>query len=740
MRIRYFSICLLAVLLPLATPGRAAICEAPACTKIINNGADSSKRVMVVMGDGYTSSEQSDYNAQVNSMVTAGMFGNDFFADHQNAFNVYRLNLVSAQSGISQREYDLNGTPDEGGDDTVVNTTYKNTALKYIYSGVWAQCWLEHRISGGNNLTNAAKNAALAASGLSHAQYVVVILNHSGFGGCNRGPRDIVQTKAVSWQVLAHEAGHGIGGLRDEYSISGNYSGSAVNNRNCSTVLNKNQIFWNRFVDSATAFPTSFDSATMDPNRTVGAFPGCSTKTSGIYRPVHNCRMKGNTPNFGPVCQTLMRKDLYATLDHDFENVYAGDFNGDGRDDVLVHNGNDLAIYRSSGGAKHELEQVWTGNNIVRTSSGGMGWNLSAGDKFFIADFDGDGNDDAYVYNPKSWTKRWVGMLRSNGTGLETSARYHTTLSGYGYIGQKDQFIVADFNADGKDDLFLFSASSWSKPYLGLLRSTGTGLVGAKRYDDAIPGWQMKAGDQYHVGDFNADGKDDLFVFNGSDWGPKYLGMLSAGPNTLSRTKLYVDKLASGWNMAAGDVHLVGDINGDGRDELYVFNGSNWSKAYLELTRSSGSSLDYVKRYDNDASTEWAPNIPGWSLSKGDRLQISDANNDGRSDLFVFNPRVNWSKDYLGTLMSSGSALAGSWSADWVSGIAGAGAWNLDKVDSIIPLSFDGQSGKSDMIIHNKEWLGMIRRVSSGFQMERHYHRWIYSPLHDHKPWQINMP
>ncbi len=46
---------------------------------------------------------------------TARPLGNDFFADLQNAFNVYRVNLVSAHSGISQREYGQNGTPNDRG-------------------------------------------------------------------------------------------------------------------------------------------------------------------------------------------------------------------------------------------------------------------------------------------------------------------------------------------------------------------------------------------------------------------------------------------------------------------------------------------------------------------------------------------------------------------------------------------------------------------------------------------------
>jgi hypothetical protein len=34
----------------------------------------------------------------------------------------------------------------------------------------------------------------------------------------------------------------------------------------------------------------------------------------------------------------------------------------------------------------------------------------------------------------------------------------------------------------------------------------------------------------------------------------------------------------------------------------------------------------------------------------------------------------------------------------------------------------------------------MIRRSASGFWLDRIYYHWIYSPLHDSKPWSDTMP
>jgi hypothetical protein len=267
-------------------------------------------------------------------------------------------------------------------------------------------------------------------------------------------------------------------------------------------------------------------------------------------------------------------------------------------------------------------------------------WTLSAGDKFYVGDFDGDGKEDVYVVNTTSWGTRYVGLVCSNGTGIETVIHYAGTLPGYGLIGSADEFFVADFNGDDKKDLYLFSGSSWSTKYMGLLKSTGTSLTTVVRYDAKIPGWEIGANDKYYVADSDGDHRDDLYVFNGTNWGSfTYLGMLKSSGTALNDIKLYT--LASGWKMGANDQHFVGDIDGDGKTDLYIFNGTDWCCAYLEMTKSTGTALNFVKRYNDDPATAWATYVPGWTMEKGDKFYAADANKDGKADLFVFNPKIN---------------------------------------------------------------------------------------------------
>lgn len=269
--------------------------SAQTVTKIVDNGADGNKLVFAILGDGYGAADQSKYVNDIFRLVLNGILGHDFYRDNQRAFNVYRVDLISRESGIS--------TPG----------TTKDTALKMVYSGDWNSCWMEESAD-----TDSLINQALGS--VPKYDYVLVMLNEKGWGGCRRGSRLYVTSGdnqgADYWAVVAHEYGHGIGSLFDEYFNPGNYAGPTINTQNCSTVLNRTAVIWRGLILSGTSVPTTFSTG-MDSNQTVGMFQGCSYKATGIYRPVENCRMRSNIPLFCPVCLGLMNRAVSRYLRDD---------------------------------------------------------------------------------------------------------------------------------------------------------------------------------------------------------------------------------------------------------------------------------------------------------------------------------------------------------------------------------------------------------------------------------------
>ena len=100
-----------------------------------------------MLGDGFADgADQTTYNNKVNDLLFNGLFKNDYYFEDIQAFNVYRVNLISVDSGVGTKTYN-NGT--------LLNTVTKNTALGYYYSGSWSHCWLE----GGPNTGTLVNNA-----------------------------------------------------------------------------------------------------------------------------------------------------------------------------------------------------------------------------------------------------------------------------------------------------------------------------------------------------------------------------------------------------------------------------------------------------------------------------------------------------------------------------------------------------------------------------------------------------
>jgi hypothetical protein len=674
-------------------------------TQILSAGSTGAKLNIAVLGDGFAAADQNLYNQKVQQLLIDGVFGHDYFYEDKQAFNIFRVNLISTQSGVSTRVYNEQGTPDDASDDTITSTTLRNTALKYIYSGSWAHCWLE-----GTATTGALVNAALN-TWVPDYDLVVVILNNPGFGGCGGGGFQVI-SMGVGWEVLAHEFGHGTGGLADEYCKSNVYTGGEPGVVNLTINTNRNTLKWKRYVNPATPIPTGTGNcagytagakpAGWSDTHNVGLFEGGGTNRTGIYRPVINCRMRGNSPEFCPVCYTEMKTKMHGYTGRNFLKSYAGDFNGDGKSDLLVHNDNSIMIYRSNG---TQLDVVFSATGMVPGS-----WQFKPNDKFYIGDFNGDGKDEVAIFNGSDWVMEYLGLLADDGNnGLKLIARYDNSMPNWDFK-KDDQFFVADFNGDGKKDLIVFNGTNWVMPYLGMLQSSGTGFNLVKRYDGNFAGWQMTKGDKFYVGDFNGDGKEDIYVFNGDNWAIPYLAMHRSNGNSFTMVKRY-DANLPGWQMTKGDKFYVGDFNGDGKKDIYIFNGTNWVMAYLGMLSSGGAALNMIRRYDGNA--------PGWQMRKNDQHFVGNINGDTKDDLFVYNYQ-DWSKEYLGTMISNGNALACSWKEDWV------GEWNLGAVDRFIPCNFEGVAGKRDLFVHNQNWFGMIK-ATPVLSLQKLYYKWIHN-------------
>src|SRR6266571_8303332 len=106
-------------------------------TQILKSGPPGTKVNIAVLGDGFAAGDQTIYNNKVDDLLINGVFKHDYYFEDVSGFNVFRVNLISVDSGVSTKTYDEHGTPADPSDDTVTSQTTRNTALGYIFSGSW---------------------------------------------------------------------------------------------------------------------------------------------------------------------------------------------------------------------------------------------------------------------------------------------------------------------------------------------------------------------------------------------------------------------------------------------------------------------------------------------------------------------------------------------------------------------------------------------------------------------------
>jgi hypothetical protein len=509
-----------------------------------------------------------------------------------------------------------------------------------------------------------------------------------------------------------------IGNLGDEYSGAGNYTGSDPSAVNLTTNTDRTTLKWKQFVDPATAVPTPAGFG-GDHVQDAGVFAGATingTKYgSGLFRPsVHSRMNTDSTDEFDPIGYDQMRTVAGQRQDHRYRHVYRGRFSGRAGDDVVLHQGDSLSLFI---GQSDTIAPVW-----VRATPDPVWDAFRPGDRFLVGDFDGDGKQDLFVYNLTDWNKPYFGMLRSTGSGFECVRRFDGDLPGWDSMQPHDRFYVADVDGDGKDDIIVFNGEDFNVAYLLILRSTGDDLQFVRRYDDTLPGWDsMRRGDNFIVADFDGDHRADLYVTNLTDWPVGYLLMLRSNGQDFDPVVRFDQSLPSWDDMKPGDQFFAGDFDGDGRSDLYVFNGRDWSMPYLEMLRSTGSRLEAVQRFDG--------NVPGWGeMRPNDQWFVADIDGDGRADLYVYNA-ADWDTGYLGTLLSSGTSLDGGWQEDWI------GSWHLGAGDHFEVANFNGGSGWDDLLVYNDNWFGLLRSLSNAVANTAIYPQWIHNHRYHDQGW-----
>ncbi len=398
-----------------------------------------------------------------------------------------------------------------------------------------------------------------------------------------------------------------------------------------------------------------------------------------------------------------------------------GDFNGDGRSDLVIGvRGEDIGA-AADVGAVHVLAGTAGG---VRTR-GGQLWTedrdevpdtVEAADAFGTAsaagDFDGDGYGDLAIGAPGeslvgNAAAGQVTVLYGSPFGLD--ARDADLLSqGVGEITSTPEpgdlfgeaLVAGDFDADGRDDLVIGApgetiAGETAAGTVHVVYGTGEGLDGSRsrRFDQEHIGAASEAGDGFGAalatGDLDADGRDDVAIgAGGEDIGALadagQVVVLSGSPTGIvpaDGLRFHQDSVGVVGVAETGDAFgarlAIGDFDGDDTADLAVAAptegiGSATEGGALHLFEGS---VDGVTITGNRVLYQGYLGVPGRSEA-GDQfagaIAAGDFDGDGDDDLAVGTP----GEDFEG-IDSAGTVTIFKGSA---AGIAAAGAkvWSQD--------------------------------------------------------------
>jgi IgA Peptidase M64 len=304
---------------------------------------------------------------------------------------------------------------------------------------------------------------------------------------------------------------------------------------------------------------------------------------------------------------------------NDGRPFWIGDFNGDGRADILFYYPGDDNWWLGSHDG-NQLQWTFAGNTA------GFGNGINDGRPFWIGNFSRADQTQILFYYPgdDNW---WLGSY--DGNQLQWTFAGNTAGFGHG-INDARPFWIGDFNGDGRADILFYypGDDNW---WLG--SHDGNQLQWTFAGNTAGFGHGINDGRPFWIGNFSrTDQSQVLFYYPGDDnwWLSSYDG------NQLN-WKLVGNTAGFGHGINDGRPFWIGDFNGDGRaDILFYYPGDDnwWLGSY------DGSQLNW-KLVGNTAGF-------GHGINDGRPFWIGDFSRTDQSQaLFYYPGDDNW---WLGSI------------------------------------------------------------------------------------------
>ena len=329
------------------------------------------------------------------------------------------------------------------------------------------------------------------------------------------------------------------------------------------------------------------------------------------------------------------------------QGCVAADYDNDGRVDLYVTNFGRNRLYRNlgRGGFADVTDRAGVGDEGYGT--GGT-----------FGDYDLDGDLDLYVSNYVDFSRDYESTLpcvwkgydvfcgprgllaqadvfyRNEGDGTFVDVTAAAGMGGGTYFGFSAVF--ADFTDDGWPDVFVADDMSPNKLFINSGDGTFSDMTlgsGAGFSADGMEQGSMGVA----VGDYNGDGRLDLFVTN---FQGEYNALYRNEGGGFFTVDSFSSKLAAVGGPQVGWGTAFFDYDNDGDKDIFIANGHFYPQADLPLTHASYAQANFL--IENlgdgtfrDVSAAAGPGLAIVEVSRG--AAFGDYDDDGDLDIFVLN-------------------------------------------------------------------------------------------------------
>ncbi|MGB4655168.1 MAG: FG-GAP-like repeat-containing protein [Bacteroidales bacterium] len=303
-------------------------------------------------------------------------------------------------------------------------------------------------------------------------------------------------------------------------------------------------------------------------------------------------------------CKGNLSNELFGVIDN-YLFSFPADVTGDGKDEIIY------AVRRP--GNVDSLFYLLLGNNTYTTVNMNLSFQ-SGSTQIYTGDFDGDGKKDLMLYNPEQYPKIKFWGIECNTTELP--------------ISNYSEILLVNQNNNIKTDILI---------------STGASSA-CYEYDNIEKIFKLICNDPSSFaptvysfrGDFNADGIEDVLTISKQSNNNYYECYVYINENKQDRlwsnfgTELQLELEYDVYTNQLKTAPLIGDINGDNKDDIIVPVKTQNGEIRLDIFYSDGYyNNTYIYHKDSIFVNELnSPNYVGIK-----RYDCTDMNGDGKMDI-----------------------------------------------------------------------------------------------------------